>query len=274
MLTNVSAERGYMKQYKIGEVARLLGTSTQALRFYEQEGVIVPQKSENGTRYFNEPDVIRLMAFKRFRLIDFTVQDVAQHFTRGSLDSLIDTMEQKKAQMVEQSENLLRRAQAVEKFAGILRLAKESIGQIQCVVRPDIFMHACELGKLDTLSEQQREIFEKFINAMPDAHVCFLHDPEQRQPLRFYFAITQSNAQAWNVPLQDTLRLPAGRCARLFVRADAQLWQKDYLQQQIARVEAAGYTVDRTQMVIGQQLASENAGEKGYLIAAIYIPIL
>ena len=117
-------------------------------------------------------------------------------------------------------------------------------------------------------------MFEKFINAMPDAHICFLHDPEQRQPLRFYFAITQSNAQAWNVPLQDTLRLSAGRCARLFVRADAQLWQKDYLQQQIARVEAAGYTVDRTQMVIGQQLASENAGNKGYLIAAIYIPIL
>ena len=41
-----------MKRYKIGEIARLLGLTPQALRFYEQEGVIVPGKSENGTRYF------------------------------------------------------------------------------------------------------------------------------------------------------------------------------------------------------------------------------
>ena len=29
-----------MTDYKIGEVARLLGLTTQALRFYEQEGVV------------------------------------------------------------------------------------------------------------------------------------------------------------------------------------------------------------------------------------------
>ena len=28
-----------MKEYKIGEVAKLLGLTTQALRFYEQEGM-------------------------------------------------------------------------------------------------------------------------------------------------------------------------------------------------------------------------------------------
>ena len=43
-----------MKTYKIGDVARLLGATTQALRFYEQEGVIVPQKTENGTRIYTE----------------------------------------------------------------------------------------------------------------------------------------------------------------------------------------------------------------------------
>ena len=66
-----------MRRYKIGEMAKLLGLTTQALRFYEQEGIVTPYKSENGTRYFTEPDIVRLMAFKRFRLMNFTVQDVA-----------------------------------------------------------------------------------------------------------------------------------------------------------------------------------------------------
>ena len=49
-----------MTDYKIGEVARLLGLTTQALRFYEQEGVVTPKKSENGTRYYDEDQLILL----------------------------------------------------------------------------------------------------------------------------------------------------------------------------------------------------------------------
>ena len=61
-------------------LARLLGLTTQALRFYEQEGVVTPKKSENGTRYYDEDQLILLLSFKKYRQADFSVQDIVTHF--------------------------------------------------------------------------------------------------------------------------------------------------------------------------------------------------
>ena len=76
-----------MTFYKIGEVARLLGLTTQALRFYEQEGVVTPKKSENGTRYYDEDQLILLLSFKKYRQADFSVQDIVTHFRPAGTDS-------------------------------------------------------------------------------------------------------------------------------------------------------------------------------------------
>lgn len=45
--------------YKIGTVARMLGTSVSTLRHYEREGLLTPQRSARGTRQYNEAEVAR-----------------------------------------------------------------------------------------------------------------------------------------------------------------------------------------------------------------------
>ena len=262
-----------MKRYKIGEVAKLLGLTTQALRFYEQEGIIVPKKSENGTRYFTEPDIVRLMAFKRFRLIDFTVQDVAVHFKNGNTVNLIEKMRMQREQLVRQSQALLRRAQAIEKFEKMLRIAKSRENTMTCMERPDIYMHPCTLAELDRMDDAQREKFEEFMAAMPDAHICFAYTPGEKTVPKFHFAITERDAGEWGLSPENTLHFAGRKCVQLIVRTDEKLWEAEYLEEQVARVEAAGYTVDRDAPVLGQQLVSESEGKKGYLLAALYIPI-
>jgi hypothetical protein len=44
------------KRIKIGEVAHHFGVSVDLLRLYEREGILIPLKSEKGTRYFTELD--------------------------------------------------------------------------------------------------------------------------------------------------------------------------------------------------------------------------
>jgi hypothetical protein len=48
---------------KIGDVARLLGVSAQAIRLYEEEGLLISYKSEAGTRWYSAADIrwIRLL---------------------------------------------------------------------------------------------------------------------------------------------------------------------------------------------------------------------
>ncbi|WP_125571751.1 MerR family transcriptional regulator [Lacticaseibacillus songhuajiangensis] len=45
------------KQYRIGEFAAKVGLSTYTLRYYEQEGLLLPQRDDNGQRYYTEADV-------------------------------------------------------------------------------------------------------------------------------------------------------------------------------------------------------------------------
>ena len=263
-----------MKQYKIGEIAKILGSTTQALRFYEQEGIVVPRKSENGTRYFSEPDVIRLMAFKRFRLADFTVQDVARHFKQGSITMLVEQLDAQKNALIAQSEMLLRRARAIEAFEKLLRKAQTHLDEMQCVDRPQLFMHECTLGELDRLTESQRDSFMAFMDAMPDTHICFIYDEKKQSVPEFRFTVRQADAENWALPLENALNFPPGRSVRIFVRTNDRLWDGAYLQSMKERVRAAGYQVDESLPLIGQQLASESGGKAGYLIAAIYVPVL
>ena len=265
-----------MKRYKIGEVARLLGSTTQALRFYEQEGVIVPEKTENGTRTYSEADIIRLMAFKRYQLLEFSVQDVAEYFKKGSIPSPLDTIGRHRDVLLRKSEELQRRAHAIEHYEMLLRTASENIDRVIFTERPDVYMHSCSLSELENLKGPLKESFERFMEAMPDAHICFVYYPGGEKPLRFYFAVTEPAAKKWSLPLQDAVCHKGGKCVLLFVHTDMRLWQEDYLEQQIARAEAAGYKVDRSAPILGQQLASENGkGSKmGNLLAALHIPVL
>lgn len=97
-----------MTRYKIGDVARLLGLTTQALRFYEQEGVIHPLRSENGTRYYTVDQMVLLLSFKKYRQADFSVQDIVTHFTNDDMASLSARLEKRRQALVEQSRHLLR----------------------------------------------------------------------------------------------------------------------------------------------------------------------
>ena len=106
-----------MTDYKIGEVARLLGLTTQALRFYEQEGVVTPKKSENGTRYYDEDQLILLLSFKKYRQADFSVQDIVTHFFKeDDLSGLRGQTLARRDMLLEQSALLRRRAEAFGTF--------------------------------------------------------------------------------------------------------------------------------------------------------------
>ena len=66
--------------YKIGEVAELLNTTPRTLRFYEEEGMLMPFRSNKGTRMYCEDDIARLQVIQQLVLLDIplrTIQNLA-----------------------------------------------------------------------------------------------------------------------------------------------------------------------------------------------------
>lgn len=66
--------------YSISQVAKLLNLTPQTLRFYEQEGLIHPQKSANGYRRYTMENIREIQDIVYYRNIDMSLEEIRNIF--------------------------------------------------------------------------------------------------------------------------------------------------------------------------------------------------
>lgn len=77
-----------MKEYyKITEVARLYGLCTDTLRYYEEQGLLHPHRSEAGYRLYSIDDICNLNVIRALRELDMPVEHMRPLF-RGTYSGL------------------------------------------------------------------------------------------------------------------------------------------------------------------------------------------
>ena len=59
----------------IGDVARLSGLPAKTIRYYEEIGLVRPQRATNGYRRFRERDLHKLAFLGRARALGFSIED-------------------------------------------------------------------------------------------------------------------------------------------------------------------------------------------------------
>jgi DNA-binding transcriptional MerR regulator len=74
---------------KIGEVAERVGLSLRTIRYYEEEGLVVPDsRTEGGFRLYSRTAVDRLELIKRMKPLGFSVEEMVE--VLSALDTLTD----------------------------------------------------------------------------------------------------------------------------------------------------------------------------------------
>jgi DNA-binding transcriptional MerR regulator len=74
---------------KIGELAERVGLSLRTIRFYEEEGLVVPEgRTPGGFRLYSPTAVSRLELIKRMKPLGFTVEEMVEVLT--TMDTLHD----------------------------------------------------------------------------------------------------------------------------------------------------------------------------------------
>ena len=67
---------------KIGELARLSGTSPDTLRYYEKIGLLAPNlRSSNGYRQYNQETLQQLRFIRRAKAVGFSLKECRQLLT-------------------------------------------------------------------------------------------------------------------------------------------------------------------------------------------------
>ncbi|MBE3589419.1 MAG: MerR family transcriptional regulator [Firmicutes bacterium] len=62
-----------MSRYTIGQVERKTGLSQRQIRYYEQKGVVRPERTAGGHRLYSEDDVARLQSLASFLARGYTL---------------------------------------------------------------------------------------------------------------------------------------------------------------------------------------------------------
>ncbi|MCA1057469.1 MerR family transcriptional regulator [Rossellomorea aquimaris] len=65
--------------YSISEAAELLDVSPHTLRYYEKEGIIVPDRQANGIRSYHEDHVLWLKFVIKLRETQMPISDIKQY---------------------------------------------------------------------------------------------------------------------------------------------------------------------------------------------------
>ena len=70
---------------KTSDLERELGLSKYTLRYYEKEGLITPQRDDNGYRHYSDEDLQTLKLVKFLRSLYISIDDV-KAIIHGKLD--------------------------------------------------------------------------------------------------------------------------------------------------------------------------------------------
>ena len=74
---------------QIKEVEVTTGLTKKAIRYYEECGLINISKKENGYKEYNEENVNTLLLIKKYRLLDFSVDDIRKYMNNEDCRAVI-----------------------------------------------------------------------------------------------------------------------------------------------------------------------------------------
>lgn len=101
------------KTYTISELAREFGVSTRTIRFYEEKGMISPQR-EGQKRLYSAADRVRIKLILRGKRIGMTLRECVdfidmydpEHNNTQQLNSLIANVKERREHLLQQKQDI------------------------------------------------------------------------------------------------------------------------------------------------------------------------
>ncbi|MCR0205043.1 MerR family transcriptional regulator [[Clostridium] innocuum] len=91
-----------METYKISQIARLLGLSSDTIRFYEKKGLVHPATNpDNQYREYNLNNILELLDIIYYRHLDISLNDIQSICTSGSIETMHELLLKKKQETEE-----------------------------------------------------------------------------------------------------------------------------------------------------------------------------
>lgn len=219
-------------KYSISDIARILGLTTSAIRFFEKENLISVEKDESGFRIYNVVDIFRLLSYKKYRNMGFSMKMVVKQFGGTENDRKIIQMRvaKQKQEALKKSEYYKNLADYIGEHLGSIERIDELLDKYEFTMSPAmLFMNGSECGWLSKISEEQK-IVHKWVDAMPATRLSVILNMRNENKGWFGYSAAPQVVHHLGLPIKlHVEELPAASCLHTIVAADDRFSEEPHL---------------------------------------------
>ncbi len=161
-------------KYKIGDVAKILGISTDLLRYYEKKGVVHPVKDKNNDyRYYEAWDINFLLDCLWYKNFGFGIEEISHMVSDSSYEDItnaIDSKEKEIEETIYRQKLLLRR---IREHKRALAQARDYRGKCDIRQSPEIVRYLNRHNFIYDDDPAISRVTQSWLKFMPFVHRCF-----------------------------------------------------------------------------------------------------
>lgn len=202
--------------YLISDLSRITGMSIEGIRKYEKEGIIAPQRSENGQyRIYDYLDITSMMRSRMYRALGFSLKETGELINDASLEQARIQLEQKKGEIAREEELLLLKRKLLEEMIEELAETENSLGKISICKMPAYYrIEFSKNGEIQRKAPALKLVRQR-MEYMPFVHVSTRYSGKDTFG---GVAIRDTYASFFHIAESDQVQyIPSGEAFRIYV---------------------------------------------------------
>lgn len=118
---------------KIGEVASRYDISNRTLRYWEETGILTSIRQENGYRYYDGANILKIRQIIMLRKLRLTIQDIHRIFISRELTTVQDALERHLSATRQETEKLKSLGVILERLIKVVQSRSNLLEVFQCL---------------------------------------------------------------------------------------------------------------------------------------------
>ncbi|MEF9953334.1 MAG: helix-turn-helix domain-containing protein [Clostridium sp.] len=204
------------KLFSIGEVSKLKGITIKALRYYHDQGILVPNHidEESGYRYYSIEQFIYIDIIKACRTLGASIREIQEIFKNCNTEELMEFIGKKKNEALEKISEMNSVIENIDKLTKTVENSKKALENSEIIIkefedRPIVYVPCKRVGSLSEIlyySDLDRIIEENHFKVTANRGIHYGFDHEGNTIPMYAFSEIDGPVETWN----HTRVLPGG----------------------------------------------------------------
>jgi DNA-binding transcriptional MerR regulator len=153
---------------KISDLARLFSLSTEALRFYEREGVIAPGRDDkNNYRSYDHKHLKIISKCALLRSLGFSLREIKDIIETGTYEGFLNMLEEKEVELAREEMRLAAKRTIIGEYRDKIRSIPALLNTFTVVESPELVCLINQHDRAFTEDEALIELTRKWLQNLP-----------------------------------------------------------------------------------------------------------